>query len=97
MEEDFQVRVQVVSPSGEVVKDESLGPLNGYFPTSQWPQLYQLMDYRDVRLPGGLEPGAYTVKLQVHPAGQPDQPLRLEDGSTEIVLRQSLQVVPWSP
>jgi hypothetical protein len=97
MEEDFQIRVQVVSPSGEVVKDESLGPLNGYFPTSQWPQLYQLMDYRDVRLPGGLEPGAYTIKLQVHPAGQPNQPLHLEDGSTEIVFRQPLQVVPWSP
>jgi multisubunit Na+/H+ antiporter MnhB subunit len=97
MEQDYDIRVQVVAPDGEVVKDESLGPLNGYFPTSQWPQHFQLMDYRDVRLPGGLEPGAYTVKVQVHPAGQPDMPLRLEDGSTEIVFGQPLQVVPWGP
>jgi hypothetical protein len=97
LDQDYEIRVQVVSPSGEVVKDESLGPLNGYFPMTQWPQRFQLMDYRDVRLPGGLTPGPYTVKVQVHLPGQPDKPLRLEDGSTEIVFKQPLQVVPWSP
>jgi hypothetical protein len=95
LDEDYEIRVQVVSPSGEVVKDESLGPLNGYFPMTQWPQRLQLMDYRDVRLPGGLTPGPYTVKVQVHPPGRPDQPLRLEDGSTEIVFQQPVEVVPW--
>jgi hypothetical protein len=98
MTQDYDVRIKVTSPSGEVVKDETLGPLNGYFPTSRWHADATYMDYRDIRLPGGLTPGDYSISVQVHPKGQPDQPLNLagEDGN-EIVFKQPLKVVPWQP
>ena len=98
MLEDYDFRIQVIAPSGEVVKDEALGPLNGYFPTSQWHPNLTLMDYRDIRLPGGLTPGDYHISMQVHPRGQPDKPLKLvgESGDT-IFFKQPLKVVPWQP
>jgi uncharacterized membrane protein len=94
---DYVVHVYVKDQSGMVIKDEALGPLNGYWPTSQWPPNTTIIDYRDIRLPGGMEPGPYMVSIQVYPRGQPDRPLKLQDGSTEIVLRTPLQVVPWQP
>jgi hypothetical protein len=94
---DYDIRVRVTDPAGKVVVSETLGPLNGYWPTSQWHPNIDAIDYRDVRLPGGLVPGNYTVSVQVTPKGQPDRPLKLEDGSTEIVFRQPLKVIPWKP
>jgi mannosyltransferase len=94
---DYDIRVRVADPTGKVVKDETLGPLNGYWPTSQWHPNMDVIDYRDLRLPGGLAPGNYTVSVQVTPKGQPDKPLKLEDGSTEIVFKQPLKVITWKP
>ena len=94
---DYDIQVKVTDPSGKVVATDTLGPLNGYWPTSQWSPNTDVIDYRDIRLPGGLTPGNYTVSLQVTPKGQPDKPLKLEEGSTEIVLRQPLKVIPWKP
>jgi 4-amino-4-deoxy-L-arabinose transferase-like glycosyltransferase len=94
---DYDIRVQVADPAGKVVVSEAVGPLNGYWPTSQWPPDLDVIDYRDLRLPGGLTPGDYRVSVQVTPKGQPDKPLKLEDGSSEITLKQPLKVVPWKP
>lgn len=94
---DYDIRVRVITPDGKVVKDEALGPLNGYWPTSQWYHNIDVIDYRDLRLPGGLTPGNYSVSVQVTPKGQPDNPLKLDDGSTEMVLQQPLKVIPWKP
>lgn len=94
---DYVIRIRVKDPSGNVVVDEALGPLNGYWPTSQWPANTDIIDYRDLRLPGGLPTGDYTVSLQLYPQGQPDKPLKLEDGSTELVFKEPLKVVPWQP
>jgi mannosyltransferase len=98
MTQDYDFRIRITAPTGEVVKDETLGPLNGYFPTTQWHPGTTYMDYRDVRLPGGLPPGDYRVSVQVHPKGQPDKPLRLvgEIGD-EVVFNQPVKVVPWKP
>lgn len=98
MNHDYIVRVVIKDLSGKAVVGEALGPLNGYWPTTQWPPGTQVIDYRDLRLPGGLTPGDYTVSLQVYPNGLPDQPLKLrEGGGTEIVLKDPLHVVPWKP
>ena len=97
MNHDYVVRVTVKSPVGVIVAHEDLGPLNGYWPTTQWPPGTQVIDYRDVRLPGGLPPGDYMVSLSLYPSGQPDQPLKLKEGGTEIVFRDKLHVVPWQP
>jgi hypothetical protein len=94
---DYDIRVRVADPTGKVVKDETLGPLNGYWPTSQWHPNMDVIDYRDLRLPGGLTPGNYTVSVQVTPKGQPDNPLKLQDGSIEIVFKEPLKVIPWKP
>ncbi len=95
---DYEFRIQVISPSGEVVKDEALGLENGYFPATQLHPDVTVMDYRDIRLPGGLMPGDYRVTVQVYPRGEPDSPLKLvgEDGNT-ITLGQTVKVVPWQP
>ncbi|MEO6457846.1 MAG: glycosyltransferase family 39 protein [Chloroflexia bacterium] len=94
---DYSIRVQVKNSAGKVVADEALGPLNGYWPTSDWPPGTQVIDYRDIRLPGGLTPGDYTVTIQLYPKGHPDELLRLTEGGTEIVLREPLKIVPWTP
>jgi len=93
---DYIVRVRMKGPDGREILDEA-GPLNGYWPTSEWPPDIQVIDYRDIRLPGGLTPGNYTITLQLYPKGRPDQPLKLEDGSTEIVFGDPLPVIPWQP
>ncbi len=94
---DYDVRVRIADAKGKVVKDETLGPLNGYWPTSRWYPNITVIDYHDLRLPGGLIPGNYEVSIEVTPKGQPNNPLKLVDDSTWIVLRQPLKVVPWKP
>ena len=94
---DYSIRVQVKNSMEEVVADEALGPLNGYWPTSEWPPGTQVIDYRDIRLPGGLAPGDYTVTIQLYPKGHPDDILKLAEGSTEIVFAEPLKIMPWVP
>ena len=94
---DYLVNVRIADSSGNIVKEEALGPLNGYWPMSQWPSFKDIIDYRDIRLPGGMAPGNYTVSVQVYPPGRPDQPLALEGGGTEIVFQEPLRIVPWQP
>jgi hypothetical protein len=96
--EDYDVRIKVIDPAGKVVKDETLGPLNGYYPTSRWPVNITLMDYRDLRLPGGLTPGNYTVTVQLYSKGGSSQALQIRgEGTDTIVFKQPLKVVPWTP
>jgi hypothetical protein len=94
---DYAARVVIKDPAGKVVVDEALGMLNGYWPTSKWAPNTETIDYRDLRLPGSLTPGDYTVSLQVYPQGHPDQPLRVDGGGTEIRFGGPLRVVPWRP
>jgi mannosyltransferase len=89
------VRVRIKNASGEVVKDETLPPHNGFWPTTEWPPDTNIIDYRDLRLEGGMEPGDYTVTVQLHPEGEPDKPLQLAGGGDEIVFQEPLKVVPW--
>jgi hypothetical protein len=93
---DYDVEVKITGPSGVVV-DQTMGPLNDYWPSSQWPANDFVLDYRDLRLPGGLTPGDYKVTIRIFPKGHPDQPLKLKDGSTEIIFKTPLPVVPWKP
>lgn len=94
---DYIVRIQVKDKSGKVAADSALGTLNGYWPTSEWPANSYPLDYRDIRLPGGMTPGDYSVTLQLYPKGYPDQPLKLTDGSTQVTLKAPLHVVAWKP
>lgn len=95
--EDYVFRVQIKGKDGKLVVVDEAGPLNGYWPTTRWPLGTNVIDYRDIRLPGGMTPGNYTITLQVYPKGRPDSPLKAEDGSTEIVFQAPLPVVPWKP
>jgi mannosyltransferase len=96
--EDYDIRIKVIDPSGQTVKDETLGPLNGYYPTTLWPINITLMDYRDLRLSGGLTPGDYTVTVQLYPQGQSATPLQLVgEGTDTIVFQKPLKIVPWEP
>ena len=97
MQEKYVVRLRIKDPAGKVVVDEALGPLNSYWPTSEWPPGVQVIDYRDLRLPGGLAPGDYHLSLQLYPEGHPDQPLKLKEGGTELDFKDSVRVVPWKP
>jgi 4-amino-4-deoxy-L-arabinose transferase-like glycosyltransferase len=96
LQDDYIFRVRIKDPTGKVIVDDSAGPLNGYWRTSEWPPGKHIIDYRDLRLPGGLTPGNYTVTLEVHPPGRPDQPLKTDEGITEIVFQAPLQVIPWT-
>jgi hypothetical protein len=96
LQEDYIFRVRIKDAAGKVIVDDSAGPLNSYWSTKEWPPGKHIIDYRDLRLPGGLTPGNYTVTLEVHPAGQPDNPLKTVDGATEIVFQAPLQVIPWT-
>lgn len=95
--EEYLFRVQIKDKSGRTVVDDTAGPLNNYWPTTQWHPGTNVIDYRDLRLPGGLTPGDYTVTLQVFSKTRPDQPLKTDDGLTEIVLHAPLPVIPWQP
>ena len=96
LQENYVFRVQIKDPStGQTVVDDTAGPLNGYWSTSEWPPGKHLIDYRDLRLPGGMKPGDYTITLQVYLEGQLDKPLATVDGATEIVFKEPLRVVPW--
>ncbi|MDQ6695208.1 MAG: hypothetical protein M3014_12440, partial [Chloroflexota bacterium] len=97
LDADYMVRVRIKSPSGLYIVDEALRPLNGYTKTSEWPPGRETIDYRDIRLPGGLTPGNYTISLQVYPTGHPEKALSLEDGSTEFEFKAPLPVIPWKP
>lgn len=97
LDQDLIIRIMIKDPSGKMVVDEALGPLNGYRPTTHWPPDTPVIDYRDLRLPGGLSSGDYHVSLQVYPTGHPDQPIKLDDGSTQIDFQAPLPVVPWKP
>jgi hypothetical protein len=77
-------------------RDASFFPLTLYWRTKDWLPGKHIIDYRDLRLPGGLTPGDYTVTLEVYPAGQPDKPLQTAEGVTEIVFQAPLQVIPWT-
>ncbi len=94
---DYMVRIRIRDKAGRVVVDDAAGMYNGYWPTSEWPTDTYTIDYRDLRLPGGLTPGSYTVSIELYPKGHPDQPLKLQNGGTEITLQTPLQVVPWKP
>jgi mannosyltransferase len=94
---NYLVNIRVRDAAGRIVKEEALGTLNGYWPTSDWPRNTQIIDYRDIRLPGSLTPGSYTISLQLYPEGHPESPIKLQDGSAEIVLQEPLQIVPWQP
>jgi hypothetical protein len=96
LQEDYIFRVRIKDPSGKVIVDDAAGPLNGYWSTKEWPPGKHIIDYRDLRLPGGLTPGNYIVTLEVHPTGRPDNPLQTVDGTTEIVFQAPLQVIPWT-
>jgi hypothetical protein len=96
LQEDYIFRVRIKDASGKVIVDDSAGPMNGYWRTREWPPGKHIIDYRDLRLPGGLAPGNYTVTLEVHPPGQPDKPLQTDEGITEIVFQAPLQVIPWT-
>ena len=96
LQEDYIFRVRIKDPSGKVIVDDAAGPLNGYWRTKEWPPGKHIIDYRDLRLPGGLTPGNYTVTLEVYPASQPGNPLQTVDGATEIVFQAPLQVIPWT-
>jgi hypothetical protein len=87
--------VVVRDPGGKIVVDEAFGPLNGYWPMNTWPPKTPVIDYRDIRLPGGLTPGDYRVAVQVYPKGRPDEPLTLKEGGTWIEFSAPLRVVPW--
>ena len=92
---DYEVRVIIGRKDGQVVKEETLPPHNGFWPTTEWPPSANIIDYRDIRLPGGMVPGEYVVKVQLHPNGQPDQPLKLVGGVSELVFEETLRVVEW--
>jgi hypothetical protein len=93
---NYAVRIELVDSAGQVrVTDGPLPPLGGYWPTTQWPPNIDIIDYRDVFLPGDLPPGPYTVRLTVVPPDHPDQPLLLADGSAALTLDAPLTVVPW--
>lgn len=94
---DYLVNVKIKDSAGRIMKEDALGTLNGYWPTSQWPRNTEIIDYRDIRLPGGLTPGSYTVSIQLYPSGHPDSPLKLKEGGNEIVFNEPLQIVPWHP
>ncbi len=95
--EDYIFRVQIKGKDGKPLITDEAGPLNGYWPTTQWHPGTNIIDYRYIRLPGGMAPGDYTVTLQVYPKGHPDQLLKMEDGGTEIIFQAPLPVVPWQP
>ncbi len=94
---DYTINVSVKDASGKVVKSDALGPLNGFWPTTEWPANTDIIDYRDIRLPGGLTPGKYSVTLQIYAKDHPKTPLNLRDGETEVVFNEPLVVVPWKP
>ena len=58
---DWQVFLQVLSDSGQVVAQHDAPPAGGYAPSSSWGQGQQIHDKHGVALPGDLVPGTYRI------------------------------------
>jgi hypothetical protein len=63
MEDDYTVFVQVLDEQDRIVGQEDSWPLQGTFPTSQWPVGERVEDPYLVRLLEELPPGQYRLQV----------------------------------
>jgi hypothetical protein len=61
LEQDYTVFVHLRDAEGETVAQGDGPPLNGAWPTSQWPTGYPLHDVHAIPLPDAMQPGDYRV------------------------------------
>jgi hypothetical protein len=63
MREDYTVFVHLVGPDGRLHGQADRWPVEGTYPTSQWPPGREVVDPYEVRLEPDAPPGAYRVEV----------------------------------
>lgn len=69
--QDYQVLLHLLAPGGTIAAQGDGPPVGGDYPTSWWEAGEVIRDEHRLTLPGGLEPGEYTLVAGLY---------RLEDG-----------------
>ncbi|MEO6062794.1 MAG: DUF2142 domain-containing protein [Thermoflexales bacterium] len=64
--EDMTVFMQMADARGQQVAQSDGPPANGSFPTRWWRSGDIIVDTRDISLPDGLAPGAYTLRFGLY-------------------------------
>ncbi len=61
LKDDYTIFTQLLDSQGSLVAGWDAQPLDGYFPTSQWPAKEIVTDLVQLPLPADLPPGEYTL------------------------------------
>jgi 4-amino-4-deoxy-L-arabinose transferase-like glycosyltransferase len=70
IQQDYEVTIRLLDPTGQPVEVWSGQPVYGTYPTSHWPAGAHVRDPRPLSLPTDLAPGPYRLTLNWAAAGQ---------------------------
>lgn len=79
---DYRLALALKDDEGLIWASADTWPLQGAYPTSQWPVGQLVRDDIDLDVPPGVPPGRYTLTLSVYPADHSGPALTVRDGQT---------------
>ena len=88
----YVVFVHVIGPSGDLVAQEDIEPLQGTRPTDTWAAGTLLWDPHQVYLPPDLPAGTYQVRTGMYPVGEPANRLPVVDPGKASVEMNSILI-----
>jgi len=88
----YVVFVHVIGPTGDLVAQEDIEPLQGTRPTDTWTAGTLLWDPHQVHLPGNLPAGTYQVRTGMYPVGEPANRLPVVDPGEASVEADSILI-----
>jgi hypothetical protein len=77
----YVVRVRLHDNTGREIARYDIQPLDGHWPTEQWPEGTQVWDYHDLFIQPDVPPGRYSVIVGLYPEGQSENGLRPESNA----------------
>ncbi len=95
----YVVFVHLIGPSGNLVAQEDVEPLQGTRPTDGWTPGVGLWDPHQVRIPADVQSGVYQLRCGMYAGGQPGVRLSVVDpGETTVesdsILLAEIQIAP---
>jgi serine/threonine protein kinase len=75
----YVVFVHLIGPSGGLVAQEDVEPLNGTQPTTSWVPGASLWDLHQVSIPNSAVSGTYQLRVGMYPQGMPQSRLHVVD------------------
>jgi len=87
----YVIFVHLIGPTGDLVAQQDIEPLQGTRPTDTWGPETALWDPHQVYIPPDAPPGTYQVRVGMYPQGQPGNRLQVVDpGEASVELNSIL-------